>query len=580
MGELYGRVKNVPYDSKAISNYIAKTDDEDSFKDVPQLLDYFEELKKEDPNFYYKFKLDALSRVEMIFWVDGAAREVYKLYHDCILFDTTYMTNMYNMPCAPFIGINRYGQSIQLGCGFVRNEKIGNFVWLFQQFLIAMDGVEPLNIITDQDEAMRTTILIVFMNTIHRNCRWHIMQKVQEKAGPTIAHNEQLRLDFNEILDYSLTKEEFEVNWAKLVQKHALAGIKVFEDVYALREVFVPAYFRDRFFPFLQTTARSEGFNAVLKKYVNPFDSLLRFFKQYMKLQEKIEVAEDGHEFVGEDRTIRVWSDYPMEEQILQTYTLPIYRKFQVELRKITSYNIREVNVGVFEVFPIQSSVWLYGRRPYMVSVDYQNDIYDCQCNKISRDGILCCHVMKVMSHLGAVKYIPDHYILPRWCISPPDIVAPKAEPQQVPKDKKLSRKDVRMLRYRNLCTDFTHLVVDAAVSEKTEEVAQKHMMNLRNELSEMKKSAAAGALRKKKAKATESMSENPSLAENMVAQNPPYTSGRGRPSQKRKKGGLQLQQPRPTMCSVCKKTEHDARGCPVRLANPEKFPLLASLFQ
>ncbi|CAM0883368.1 unnamed protein product [Alopecurus aequalis] len=103
MGELHGGISNVPYDSKAISNYTAKLGEEDRFKDVPQLLDYFEELKKDDPNFYYKFKLDALNRVEMIFWVDGKAREVYKMYHDCISFDTTYMTNMYNMPCAPFL---------------------------------------------------------------------------------------------------------------------------------------------------------------------------------------------------------------------------------------------------------------------------------------------------------------------------------------------------------------------------------------------------------------------------------------------------------------------------------------------
>ncbi|CAM0909609.1 unnamed protein product [Alopecurus aequalis] len=100
MGELHGGIRNVPYDSKAISNYTAKLGEEDRFKDVPQLLDYFEELKKDDPSFYYKFKLDALSRVEMIFWVDGKAREVYKMYHDCISFDTAYMKNMYNMPCA------------------------------------------------------------------------------------------------------------------------------------------------------------------------------------------------------------------------------------------------------------------------------------------------------------------------------------------------------------------------------------------------------------------------------------------------------------------------------------------------
>ena len=102
-------------------------------------------------------------------------REVYKLYNDCISFDTTYMTNMYNMPCAPFIGINRYGQSIQLGCGFLRNERIPNFVWLFETFLEAMGGLHPLNIITDQDVAMKTAILVVFLAAIHKNCRWHIM---------------------------------------------------------------------------------------------------------------------------------------------------------------------------------------------------------------------------------------------------------------------------------------------------------------------------------------------------------------------------------------------------------------------
>jgi hypothetical protein len=53
------------------------------------------------------------------------------------------------MPFAPFIGINRYGQSIQLGCGFLRNEQEADYVWLFEAFLEAMDGVQPNNIITD-----------------------------------------------------------------------------------------------------------------------------------------------------------------------------------------------------------------------------------------------------------------------------------------------------------------------------------------------------------------------------------------------------------------------------------------------
>lgn len=78
-------------------------------------LEYFEELKKEDPEFYYSYTLDEFDRVENLFWVDGAARRDYELYSDCLSFDTTYLTNAYNMPCAPFIGIDRNGITIQLG---------------------------------------------------------------------------------------------------------------------------------------------------------------------------------------------------------------------------------------------------------------------------------------------------------------------------------------------------------------------------------------------------------------------------------------------------------------------------------
>jgi hypothetical protein len=55
---------------------------------------------------------------------------------------------------------------------------------------------------------------------------------------------------------------------------------------------------------------------VVLKRYVSPHDSLLRFFKQYMKLQEDIEIHEDAHEFAGEDKIVRLWSDFPMEKHI------------------------------------------------------------------------------------------------------------------------------------------------------------------------------------------------------------------------------------------------------------------------
>lgn len=42
------------------------------------------------------------------------------------------------------------------------------------------------------------------------------------------------------------------------------------------------------FLPFPTVHERSEGFNIVLKRYVNPSNSILEFAKQYMALQHKI----------------------------------------------------------------------------------------------------------------------------------------------------------------------------------------------------------------------------------------------------------------------------------------------------
>ncbi|CAM0873180.1 unnamed protein product [Alopecurus aequalis] len=94
MGELHGGKKNVPYDTKTVINYTTKPGEEKRFKDMPLLKSHFEELQKEDPGFFFKFKIDEDGVVENIFWVDSSAREMYKIYNDCISFDTTYMTNM------------------------------------------------------------------------------------------------------------------------------------------------------------------------------------------------------------------------------------------------------------------------------------------------------------------------------------------------------------------------------------------------------------------------------------------------------------------------------------------------------
>jgi hypothetical protein len=39
-----------------------------------------------------------------------------------VTFDTTYLTNKYHMPFAPFVSVNHHGESVLLGCGLLSNE--------------------------------------------------------------------------------------------------------------------------------------------------------------------------------------------------------------------------------------------------------------------------------------------------------------------------------------------------------------------------------------------------------------------------------------------------------------------------
>ena len=183
MSELYGSAHSVPYHEKHVSNLRVGIRAHAARSDMSKTLSYFNELKKEDNDFFFKVKLDADDKVENIFWVDDAARAAYKTYNDYISFDSTYLTNIYKMPFAPFITINRHAQSIQVGCAFLRNEIANSNCWLFQAFLEAMNGLEPLNLITDQDSVMAAAIRAIFVSTRHRCCRWHIISKIESRLG-------------------------------------------------------------------------------------------------------------------------------------------------------------------------------------------------------------------------------------------------------------------------------------------------------------------------------------------------------------------------------------------------------------
>ena len=180
--------------------------------DANHLMCVLEARCGNEQDFFYKFKLDADDYLTCFFWRDTQMKCDYMLFGDLVVFDTTYRTNRYEMICAPFVCMNHHAKNVMVGCGFLMNEKIESFVWLFETFFEAMGNVQLKTMMTDQAFSMGSAIEKVFPLAKHRLCTWHIL----ENSKKNIDHLRVLG-GFVDKFDYVLmrcdTEAEFNFCW-------------------------------------------------------------------------------------------------------------------------------------------------------------------------------------------------------------------------------------------------------------------------------------------------------------------------------------------------------------------------------
>ncbi|CAA0830217.1 Protein FAR1-RELATED SEQUENCE 5 [Striga hermonthica] len=80
--------------------------------DATAIQSYFSDVQARCSDFYFSIDLDEDSRLKNVFWADNRSRKAYKEFGDVVTFDTTYLTNKYDMPFAPFVGVNHHGQHV------------------------------------------------------------------------------------------------------------------------------------------------------------------------------------------------------------------------------------------------------------------------------------------------------------------------------------------------------------------------------------------------------------------------------------------------------------------------------------
>ncbi|RLN24169.1 hypothetical protein C2845_PM07G17900 [Panicum miliaceum] len=412
-----------------------------------------------------------------------------------------------------------------------------------------------------------------------------------------------------------------------MVNKYNLQETVHFQRLYAIRSSFVPAYYMHCLYPFLQSTQRSEGFNAVLKKYVNPNMSVLNFVKQYQKIQDKCLVAQDGQDFRTEDKERRRWSRYPIEKHASAVYTKNLFYRFSKEFEKTAEYDVTPEGQFQYWLVPNKKIVYGYGKRKYLVTAAVEEESYYCECSKFDRDGMICCHIMKILTRLG-VKNIPQRYILKRWtqeAIPENENTEPNAH---VPADfiaRGMPLNNKRTLWSTNLSTTFASLAVEGCVSKETYTVMDNHIKLMLAEIGEIKKRRKSKARRARGANQASSVhNDGANVADNMTITapsdtqtgsdpivqiisadhdaiaaentgglppfpagdgpvsvpgeldgagaistgvgNPPRSKVKGRKKEKRFKKGMNAGSKRKNKCGICKMTGHNAAKCSNRM--------------
>ncbi|XP_061344636.1 protein FAR1-RELATED SEQUENCE 5-like [Gastrolobium bilobum] len=266
------------------------------------------------------------------FWVDARSRFAYQQFGDVITFDTTYRTNKYSMPFAPFTGLNHHLQSILFGCALLQDESEKSFVWFFETWLEAMNGKKPVSMITDQDLAIGAAVAKVFPETRHRLCLWHIRKKFPEKFAHIYHKNSTFKRELKRCIRESSSIKDFEDDWQRIMVEYSLLENEWLQRLFDIRESWTPVHNRSTFFAGMNTTQRSESINSFLDSFVNSTTTLRDFVVKFEKAINNRYEAEIKENFESRHKSRTLTIGSKIEEHAASIYTRNVFVKFHNEL--------------------------------------------------------------------------------------------------------------------------------------------------------------------------------------------------------------------------------------------------------
>ncbi|BAF19551.1 Os06g0475800 [Oryza sativa Japonica Group] len=251
LSDMHGDCETIPFTTRDLENRKTANVREENADDISKLLNFFNECKKDNPKFYWDIKT----------------------YEEGVALTITYNQHFLDVPCFEMKGLNHLS-------GYLRRSRIA---WA--------TAVRPRCILTDQDPAMAIAVGRAFPYTIHRLCRWHIIDGHSDHLNTIFMRHKDTETEMMVCINQTYTPIEFEYAWKEFIDKFGLHDSTVLRDLYDIRHRWVPAFFKEDYcgsvpnvktaWPFAEQLSRVYT-RAVFKVFENTLDESVHFrIEQY-----------------------------------------------------------------------------------------------------------------------------------------------------------------------------------------------------------------------------------------------------------------------------------------------------------
>ncbi len=251
--------------------------------DADRLLQLIFDMQREDPSYFMRYEKDDCGRLTHLFWQSPKQRALATDVYQVIFHDNTYKTNRFKLPFGVFCGVNRHGHTVLLGQCLTFKEGTSDYEWAYNSYQESVK-IDPDCFFTDADPAATAAAAIVWPNTVHGWCTWHMYQNITKNLANKLGDNFKQFLQGMKAAEKQLSKDQFWCLYNALKDKYP-AAVPYMDEHLTPNVEHWAAFSMDTFTAGSSSTQRGESLNRKLKDKLDSRSSLNKLFEA-VKLRE------------------------------------------------------------------------------------------------------------------------------------------------------------------------------------------------------------------------------------------------------------------------------------------------------